>query len=65
MRIELINGFGVTDDVTGHLCGATLKQEITGDSCGVEYLLDALKRNNVSDAINSDVSDIVRKVGFQ
>ena len=65
MRIELINGFGVTDDVTGHLCGATLKQEITGDGCSLEYLLDALKRNNVSDAINSAVSDIVRKGGFQ
>lgn len=65
MRIELINGFGVTDDVTGHLCGATLKQEITGDSCGVEYLLDALKRNNVSDAINSAVNDIVKKGGFR
>ena len=65
MSIELINGFSVTDDITGQSYGATLKQEITGDSCGVEYLLDALKRNNVSDAINSDVSDIVRKVGFQ
>ncbi len=66
MRIELINGFGVTDDVTGHLCGATLKQEITGDSCGVEYLLDALKkRNNASDAVNSAVNDIVKKEGFQ
>ena len=65
MRIELINGFSVTDDITGQLHSATLKQEITGDSCSVEYLLDALKRNNVSDAINSAVSDIVRKGGFQ
>ena len=65
MNVELINGFSVTDDITGQLHSATLKQEITGDSCSVEYLLDALKRNNVSDAINSAVSDIVRKVGFQ
>ena len=65
MNVELINGFSVTDDITGQLHSATLKQEITGDSCSVEYLLDALKRNNVSDAINSAVNDIVRKGGFQ
>ena len=65
MKVELINGFSVTDDITGQSYGASLKYEITGDSCGVEYLLDALKRNNVSDAINSAVSDIVRKGGFQ
>ncbi len=65
MRIELINGFSVTDDITGQLHSATLKQEITGDSCSVEYLLDALKRNNVSDAINSAVNDIVKKGGFR
>lgn len=65
MNVELINGFSVTDDITGQLHSATLKQEITGDSCGVEYLLDALKRNNVSDAINSAVNDIVKKGGFR
>ena len=65
MRIELINGFSVADDITGQLHSATLKQEITGDSCSVEYLLDALKRNNVSDAINSAVNDIVKKGGFR
>lgn len=65
MRIELINRFSVTDDITGQLHSATLKQEITGDSCSVEYLLDALKRNNVSDAINSAVNDIVKKGGFR
>lgn len=65
MNVELINGFSVTDDITGQLHSATLKQEITGDSCSVEYLLDALKRNNVSDAINSAVNDIVKKGGFR
>ena len=66
MRIELINGFSVADDITGQLHSATLKQEITGDSCSVEYLLDALKkRNNASDAVNSAINDIVKKEGFQ
>ena len=66
MKVELINGFSVTNDITGQSYGASLKYEITGDSCGVEYLLDALKkRNNASDAVNSAVNDIVKKEEFQ